>query len=366
LNKPQRIDPSAQDDRVRSAISHWAPRFVANGVALTDFEEVTASIASWDDWCRAWSARASLHEEMGREALAQKKFLSAGEHLNRAGVYYHFGKFLFVHDPAQMKAAHAKAIACKQLALPHLRPPGERVEIPYEGKQLYGILRKPAGLERPPVMIMACGLDSTKEETDAYEHPFLARGIATLCFDGPGQGEGEYEFAIRGDYEVAVTAVVDFVATRGDLDATRIGLWGVSLGGYYAPRSAAFEKRVKACISLAGPYDFSECWDGLPLLTREAFRVRSKCATPEDAKRHAATLSLQGVAERIACPLFIVSGKLDRLIPWQHAERLAREVKGPVELMIIEDGNHVANNRGYRWRVQSADWMAEQLGARGG
>ena len=60
--------------------------------------------------------------------------------------------------------------------------------------------------------------------------------------------------------------------------------------------------------------------------------------------------------------MFIVTGKLDRIIPWQHAERLAREVKGPVELLLIEDGNHVANNRGYRWRAQTADWMAEQLG----
>ena len=82
-----------------------------------------------------------------------------------------------------------------QLALPHLNPPGERVEIPYEGKSLYGILRKPAGVAKPPVLVMAVGLDSAKEETDAYERPFLARGIATLVFDGPGQGEGEYDFA---------------------------------------------------------------------------------------------------------------------------------------------------------------------------
>jgi len=66
------------DDIVKSAIAHWGPRFVANGVALTDFEEVTASVAKWDDWCRAWSDRAAQHEAMGREALANKKFISAG------------------------------------------------------------------------------------------------------------------------------------------------------------------------------------------------------------------------------------------------------------------------------------------------
>ena len=119
---------------------------------------------------------------------------------------------------------------------------------------------------------------------------------------------------------------------------------------------------MRACIALSGPFDFLNAWDGLPELTREAFRVRSHCATEADARRNAATLSLKGVAGRINCPLFVVAGKQDRVVPWQDAERLAREAQGPVELLTILDGGHVANNRGYRWRPQSADWMAEQLG----
>jgi 2,6-dihydroxypseudooxynicotine hydrolase len=355
----------ASDPRVAAALSHWAPRFVTNGVALTDFEEVTASIRSWDDWCGAWSARAAQHEAIGRDALAREKFLSAGEHLQRAGVYYHFGKFLFVHDLAQMKAAHMKAVECRRLALPYLRPPGERVEMPYQGHSLAGILRKPPGIERPPVLIFACGLDSTKEETDAYEQPFLARGIATLAFDGPGQGEAEYDFAIRGDYEVAAQAVLDFIESRRDLDAGRIGIAGISLGGYYAPRAAAFDARIKACLALSGPYDWAACWDGVPDLTREAFRVRSKSATLDEARSKAATLTLAGVAHRIACPIYIMTGSLDRIVPPRDAERLAREVSGPVVLNIVAEGNHIANNRPYRWRTQSADWMAEQLRAAG-
>src|SRR5262245_1116452 len=353
----------AQDARVRSAIAHWAPRFVANSVTLTDFEEVTASLRSWDDWCRAWSERAAQHEGLGRDALERKHFITAGEHLQRAGVYYHFAAFLFVQDVGQMKTAHGKAVACRNLALPHINPPGERVEIRYEGKRLFGILRKPAGSERPPVVVMAMGLDSTKEECDAYEQPFLARGLATLSFDGPGQGEGQYDFAIRGDYEVAVAAVIDAVEKRRDLDSNRVGMWGVSLGGYYAPRAAAFEKRIKACMALGGPFAWAEAWDGLPDLTREAFRVRSRCATQDDARRPAATLSRGGLAHRITCPIFIMTGRLDRIVPCEDAERLAREVKGPVELLIIEDGNHIANNRAYRWRPFGADWMVEQLKA---
>lgn len=358
------------DSRVQAAIHHWAPRFVANGVPLTDFQEVTAGLEHWPDWCSAWSARAAMHEKLGDDAFAAGNKLSAGEHWTRAGVCYHFAKFVFVEDVVQMKAAHMKAVACRNKALPYSQPVGERVEIPFEGTHFRGILRKPVGTEssqsKPPIVIMCMGLDSAKEETEAYEQPFLARGMAILAFDGPGQGESEYEQPIRGDYEVAVKAVVDWVEqrskTRNDVDAARIGLWGVSMGGYYAPRAAAFEKRIKACISLSGPFDWQAIWDQLNELTRETFRVRAKQKTAEDARAFAANLSLKNCAQQITCPLFIVAGKLDRIVPWQDGERLAKAAKGPVEFLLLDDGNHVANNRGYRWRTQSVDWMARQLG----
>ncbi|MBI4206540.1 MAG: alpha/beta hydrolase [Betaproteobacteria bacterium] len=353
------------DSRVQVAIHHWAPRFVANGVPLTDFQEVTAGIARWEEWCQAWCARAALHEELGNQSLAAGYGLSAGAHFTRAAVCYHFAKFVFVNDYEQMRGAHRKAVECRMRALPLLDPPGERVEIPHEGTRLFGILRKPAGATRPPIVVMCMGLDSAKEEMDTNENVFLARGMATLTFDGPGQGEAEYELPIRGDYEAPVKSVVDWVEQRPDLDATRIGLWGVSLGGYYAPRAAAFEKRVKACIALSGPYEWAEIWSSLPELTREAFRVRAKCGTQADALKLGAALSLRGVAAKITCPLFVMAGKLDRLVPWQDGERLAREARGPVEFCLIEDGNHVANNRAYKYRTQSADWLARQLGRAG-
>ena len=351
------------DARVADAISHWAPRFVANGVLLADFQEVTAGIGRWEDWCAAWCQRAKVHEALGREALGQGYKLSAGEHLVRAAMYYHFAKFVFVHDQAQMRAAHMQAVSCYRQALPHMRPAGERVAIPFEGKALFGVLRRPENSSQScPVVIMAPGLDSTKEELHAYEEPFLARGIAILAIDGPGQGEAEYEIPICGDYERAAHAVCDWIEKRGDLDAGRIAMWGVSLGGYYAPRAAAYEKRIKACIALSGPFEWAEIWDGLPLLTREAFRVRSHCLTEGDARLHAGKLSMKDAAGKIACPIFIVTGRQDRLVPSAHAEQLARSVSGPVELLIVEDGGHNANNRPYRYRSRTADWLAGQLG----
>jgi len=346
-----------KDSRVSSAISHWAPRFVSNGVLLADFEEVTASLDKWEDWCAAWSRRAQVHEGLGRTALKEGYRLTAGEHLVRAALYYHFAKFVFVQDPAQMKAAHMKAVALYREALPLIRPPGEYVEIPFEGKKLKGVLRG-----KGPVLVMAPGLDSTKEEIHAYEEPFLARGIAVLAIDGPGQGEAEYEIPICGDYERAATAVVDWIHKRDDLDKQRIAIWGVSLGGYYAPRAAAYEKRFKACIALSGPFDWAQIWDALPDLTRETFQLRSHSPTPAAAKASAAKLTLRDAAKNITCPLFVVAGRQDRLVPASHAEMLAKSASGPVELLMVEDGGHNANNRPYRYRSRTADWLAGQFG----
>ncbi len=349
------------DPRIAAAAAHWSHRMVTNGVPLADFEDVTGSISRWDEWCPAWVARGKVHDDLAATAESEGRRRSAGEHFATAAICYHFGKFLFVHDPDQMRDAHDLAIAAHGRALPNMDPPGERITIPYEGTLLAGVLRKPRGEERPAVVVMCMGLDSTKEEMRTNEAVFLDRGMATLAFDGPGQGEAEYELPIRPDFEVPVASVIDWLEKRDDVDAARVGLWGVSLGGYYAPRAAAFERRVRACISLTGPFDFFEAFLHAPGLTRAAFVARSHSSDEHAAAVVARRMNLAEVAHRIECPTYIVGGALDRVIPPGHADRLANAVSGPVVLNMVEDGTHVVNNRPYRYRPDSADWMARQL-----
>ncbi len=352
------------DPRLHHALN-WESRFTVNGIAASDFHDVMNSLTSWDDWCRMWSARAKVHEDLGREALAEKSYVTAAEHLSRAAVTYHFAKYLFVQDMKQMREAHMKAVACLDLALPHLDPPGMRVAIPYEGKTLAGTLRLPLAPKgtKPPIVLMTMGLDSTKEELLTFEKNFLDRGMAILAFDGPGQGEAEYDFPIRYDYENVVAPVIDWVkANVKDVDSDRIGIWGISLGGYYAPRTVAFEKRIRAAVANCGPYNWGALWEKLPELTRAAYIVRSHSKSDAEAKQKAFTLNMEGVASKIECPLLVIAAGLDRLCPPEDAQRLARETKGgKTELLLVEDGNHVAHNRFYKYRGKSADWMARQL-----
>ncbi len=350
------------DDKVASAMAHWAPRFTVNGVTVADFQRVTAGLERWADWCAAWSAVAAEHEALGREALAQGRHLSAGGHLAQAAVYYHFGKFVFVEDLDQMRTAHARAVDCLTAALPHLQPPGRRVEIPFEGTRLVGVLRVPDAATPPPVVVLLSGLDSTKEELRSTEETFLARGLATFSVDGPGQGEAEYDLPIRGDWSAPARAIVEALERVEEVDATRLGVWGVSLGGYYAPRVAAeLGDRVTACVALAGPYDFGDCWDGLPELTRATFQVRSGARDDAEARQIAHTLDLTGHAERITAPLLVVFGRRDRLIPWQHAQRLVESAGGPVELLMLERGNHGCADVAPWHRPYTADWLATRL-----
>jgi 2,6-dihydroxypseudooxynicotine hydrolase len=348
------------DDRLASAISHWAPRFTTNGVTAGDFERITGSIDRWSAWCRAWSAVAAEHEALGDEALDGKRMRSAGVHYAQAATYYHFAKFVFVEDLDQMRQAHAAAVRCLMRALPHLDPPGERVEIPFETGRIVGVLRLPHGQGPHGAVLMVPGLDSTKEEFRSTEELFLQRGLATLSIDGPGQGEAEYDLPIRGDWETPGRAVLDWLSVRPEIVADRIAVWGVSLGGYYAPRIASGDHRVRACVALCGPYNFGEVWDGLPELTRATFRVRSRTDSDDQARLAALELGMAGRTSRIRCPLLVVVGKRDRLIPWQHGQRLADEVAG-ARLLAIDIGNHGCANVAPMHRYRTADWVAEQL-----
>lgn len=350
------------DERVASAVAHWAPRFTANGVTVSDFQRITGALQRWSDWCAAWVAVGSEHEELGRTALAEGRLRSAGEHLSRAAVYHHFAKFVFVEDLDQMRAAHARAVTCLDDALPYLDPPGRRVEMPFESGRLVAVLRLPTGPGAHPVVVLVPGLDSTKEELRSTEQTFLDRGVATFCLDGPGQGEAEYDVPIRGDWAPVAEVLWETLGALDGVDRHRLAVWGVSLGGYYAARTAAaLGDRVKACVALAGPFNFGDCWEGLPELTRQTFQVRSCATDPEDARRIAGTLGMGQHAAALVAPLLVVFGRQDRLIPWQHAERLRDAVSGPVELLMLEHGNHGCANVTPWHRPYTADWVAQRL-----
>jgi len=185
-----------KDRRVAAASAHWGYRFTSNG---TDYGDVTATLARitrWADWCREWGVTATHYEQLAEQAQDNGQLATAAGAWQRAALAWHWGKFVFVDDPQQQRAAHDRAVACYRKAAPAMTPPAILVEIPYGATVLPAYLRIPETVEAAPTVIMVPGLDSTKEELQATAEDFLARGLATLAVDGPGQGESEYDLVM--------------------------------------------------------------------------------------------------------------------------------------------------------------------------
>jgi dipeptidyl aminopeptidase/acylaminoacyl peptidase len=352
----------ASDPRVDLTFSLFRPRYIQTGVDPFDLERMVARIDRWEDWCRIWSEEAKLHEDLAGAAAARGYKVTAAEAHLRAAIYYHYGKHYFLVDAGQYRRAHDSMLRCYQAAAPDTPSPMRHIEIPFAGTVLSAYLRLPDGIARPPVAVILPGLDACKEELHAWSDAFLHRGLATVTLDGPGQGETAFRLPIRPDWGNVLGAVIDTLALRSDVDAARVGVVGQSLGAIYAPLAAAFEPRLKACIANCGPFDYGRVYaERKRTHLTDMFRARSHAATDAEAIENARKLSLVGVAERITCPLLVVFGGGDKLIPPSEGERLAREASGPSEFVYYEEGNHVCFNISYKFRPLTADWMAAQL-----
>jgi dienelactone hydrolase len=349
------------DVLLETAVANWGPRFTANGVDASDYARITGPLERWDDWCAAWCVGGEEQFALGRDALKEGRLRSAGESFARAATYFHFGKFMFVHDADQAKQAHARAVDALNRATPLFVPPGSRHEIPFEHAKLVGLFRRPDQDGPHPTVLLIPGLDSTKEEFRDVERCFHDRGMATFALDGPGQGEAEWTLPIRPEWEVVGATVIEYLRSMPEVDEGRIGVWGVSLGGFYAARLASADLPIRATIALAGPYNLGATWKDLNPLTRHAFEVRSYSSSPQAAERRAWDMTLEGFAEKITQPIMVIMGKRDRLFPWQDGERLVTESKGESTLVLLEDGNHGCANVINHHRPLSADWMAQHL-----
>ena len=351
-------------DRVRLAAGHWKPRFVANGIDANDFDRVLTETSEWRDWAPSWKRVGDEHRAIAEDAERAGHTVTATDAYQRAAWCYHLGKFLWFEERALHDELRELTVATYAKAMPRIDPPGRRIEAPFEGAVIPGILRTPRGAtRRAPLAILVPGLDSVKEELYAMENDFLRRGLATLTIDGPGQGENAPRFPIRADWSTVITPLIDhLVSTDLDVDLGRIGLMGISMGGIYGPRAAAKEKRLRAVVALAGPYDLSECWPQLNALTKGGYVFYTKSRDEAEAFERSKTLTLRGVLEHVTCPLLVIHGGKDRLFPPEQAERIVREAPRAT-LLLYPEGNHVCNNIPYKYRPAMADWMRERLAA---
>jgi hypothetical protein len=212
-------------------------------------------------WYESWRKLAERVEMIAQEHETAGQDLSAGRKYYRAALYYFAAERMLKHHDHRRMDTYRQGLAAFKKGIQFRKEPVEFVEIPFLGKSMPALFSRAPVEGRAPCMVHFDGFDGLKETiyaTTAEE--FRRRGISLLLVDHPGVGEA---LRLRNmhsgpDTEVPAGACVDYLEKRSDVDANRIGIMAVSLGGYYAPRAAAFEKRFRCCIAWGAIWDYGE------------------------------------------------------------------------------------------------------------
>lgn len=342
-------------------------RMLADGIPYPDFAEATERIGDLVEWFDFWVEKGERYEALGEAALRAGNCVSGGEWLWQASLSFHYAQFMWFHDPDRREEGQRRKVELYNRAAPHLLPPAERIEIPFEGATIPGFLRVPPGPAQAagwPCAVLLGGLESTKEESYLFENMCLRRGLATFAFDGPGQGEMFFQVKLRPDFERYTSAALDALERRSELDAARFGVLGRSLGGHYAIRSAGGDQRIRAAVSWGGFYDMSD-FEAMPPHTQRGFLYVAGADDAREGKgylEHA--LHLDGVAERVQVPVYVLHGRHDVIFSMRQLELLREGLAhAPAEIVLEEEGDHCCHNMGHIVRPRMADWLASKLRA---
>jgi dienelactone hydrolase len=290
-------------------------------------------------WKQEWAAMADRVAHVADTAATEGRHITAGHHYMRAANYYYSAE-RFIPPGDEKMAMYQMALRCWRAAFDRLHPEIERVEVPYEGQALPAYFLRAPGPGPKRTVVLFDGMDNAKEMSVIFAGlDFAKRGINTLAIDGPGQSETLRlrRIVSRPDYEVAGRAAYDFVAARPEVDPKRVTVMGYSFGGYHAPRVAGMDKRYAGCVALGAMYWDMHAWQAdikarLAADTRSSFtsvfQFRWVIGAPDNATalEWAKKFSLEGVAQKIECPVLILHGENDRVVPLQEAKTLHQKI----------------------------------------
>ena len=363
------------------------------GAGIGDIDDVSRPLravarqnddAAAEQWFAAWNGLGRKLRTLAEADEARGRGFSAGEKYRRAAIHFVQAERMQRPGFAPRQLAYADFLACFARFLALTGRDCTRHEIPYKGTSLPALYvpavdRKPGS--RTPCMVHFDGLDVNKEIIFLLGIPeaLAKRGIGTLIVDNPGVGES---LRLKGlnngpDAEVPAGAAFDWLEQRADIDARRIGIMALSLGGFHAPRVAAFEPRVACCVAWGAQYDWGETqraraadkgsslpvphyWDHVGWV----FGVK----TVDEIIAASSKITLRGILDRIRCPILVIHGENDRQIPLAFAQRVVAECtnsrRADLHVQKLADGGaeHCGIDNVAPTRELMSDWIAEALG----
>jgi dienelactone hydrolase len=320
---------------------------------------------------------------LAEEDEARGRLLSAGEKYKRAASYLITCERLQAHDAPGRMALYRRELDLFARGIALAKDNCERVQIPYEGRHLSALYVRAEGVQgRAPVLVQLNGLDSTKEMKYLVGLPawMARRGVSSLIVDQPGTGEALrlHGMTARYDTEHWASKVVDWLETRDDVDAKRIGCEGVSLGGYDCPRAVAFEPRFACGVAWGANHDWRD-------VQQKRLEKEGDLPVPhywahvcwvwgakdvEEFMKIAENVHLDGVVEHIKVPFLVTHGEKDSQIPLKWAyrtyEQLVNSPKRELKIFTEREGGvqHASFDNSINAGHYIADWVAETLGAR--
>jgi pimeloyl-ACP methyl ester carboxylesterase len=347
---------------------------------------ITQAAAAGEDagtpvFLQAWRDLTDQLVEQAEDAEKAGHTRTAGQLYFRASNYLAQAERMLAHSDPNRVPTYRRLLELAQKAFDLHSPNVSRVAIPYEGTTLPAYFSQVPGDGPSPVIVLVNGLDSTKEHMYSSNHweELAARGISCLMLDQPGSGEALrlQELTARIDTEAWAGAAVDWLETRSDVDAARIGIVGWSLGGYYSPRAAAFEKRFALCVAWGANHNWGavqrrrkerEGERPVPHYWEHVVWVWGKDGSENDLDGFldfADDVHLDGVVEKITVPFLIAHGANDRQIPLEYAHRSYEQAvnspKRELRVFTPEEGatEHIGLDHLPYVSTFVADWVAD-------
>jgi 2,6-dihydroxypseudooxynicotine hydrolase len=345
------------------------------GLDLAEIDRVIASIDSFyrgghRDWPTQWFKAGDQYLERGQTALTSDHRETAAQMLFSAAVCYHLAGYMH-HDIGRLlpetKRSMLRAVEIYWQAAPLFSPPSVLAEVPYNDTTLRAFLRLPRNAERPPCIVLIGGANSNMINMHAVSDYYLDRGMATIGFDGPGQGEFRARTgrALRvKDYDGALSAVADWLERDGRVDGKRIGIYGRATGSLLAIHAAAGDTRFKAIVAHPGAFKFANFYEQAFAHTLISHRLElcsflGAKTLEEGTRLMHEQLTLEDVCDRVNLPILTVCSADDETMPTTESTILQQRVPGPVEIVTFPGKGHGGPSR--LSLPLEADWMRDKL-----
>ncbi len=351
-------------------IKYFIPRLLLPGLGWGDLVVATQSMNTsfsdetsfWKNWLASWTEQAEKYEKAGEKAGHGNYHVTAYDNYMNAATCYHWAEFMYFHEPHLKEKVRKKVTGCFEEALTFAFSHCQKVSIPFQGLHLPGYFLSPDEKNDLPCVILINGLDSAKEvELFTFAKQFMARGLSVLIFDGPGQGVMLGHYAMPIYFELVLQACVDYLISCHRIQKDKIGLFGVSFGGYLALRGASrLGKQIKACINLSGGFDIDH-FDEINLRIKHDFAYVFQQEKLDDMSILAKQKLHLKELPAPTCPVLCIHGGFDTIFTLASCQRIMNWCQGRALLKFYPNEKHVCQNYFHEYIPLMCDWMRDCL-----